>query len=181
MDGHLECLDDLNESVENQREALGDQVFDILGTVLTGQDLQGLLSRAISGQDGGSAQAVVEEKLGQDLEAEVARRQSAISDLTDEDLARLRGVLAESQVRSLQGRVVEDFVTEAMQRLGGDIRLLGDGRSRVGYVPDPVRARAEQAGRPVERRYPLLAFHRDGIEALPSSVLRAQLALKSSG
>ena len=149
--------------LEAQREALGDQVFDVLGSVLTGRDLQGLLTEALRGGGGAHAEQVVEEKVGRDLEVEVARRAAAISDLTDEDLVRLRSMLADSRVRSLQGRVIEDFVTEAMHRLGGDLNV-SEGRCAVGYVPEDVRSWAHEQGTSVERRYAQLAFHRSAIE-----------------
>ena len=156
----------LLEKVEAQRQALGDQVFDVLGEVLSGRDLRDLLASALRGETRDQIRAVVEQRVGADLERAVASRTEAVSQLTAEDLASLRALMTLSAARRVQPELTDHFVRDAMARLRGDVRTGGDGRCRVVHVPERVRGWSGSVAGAVRRRYEALAFDRRAIEVV---------------
>ena len=151
----------LLDKLEVQREALGDQVFDVLGQVLTGSDLNELLTRAIRYGDQPQVRArlhqVVDEKLGSDLAAAVELRRRHLSDLTDADLRQARRAMALAAAGTLQPHVVEPFVREALPQTRTEIAQVSDGVYVVPRVSGELRQSGD-ARRQVERRYDLVTF-----------------------
>ena len=152
----------LLDKLAAQREALGDQVFDVLGEVLSGSDLNELLTRAIRYGDQPEVRArldrVVDAKLGTDLTEAVALRRQHLSDLTDEDLRNARRAMALAAAGTLQPHVVEAFVREALPLTRTEIAEAGGGRYVVPRVSGELRQPRDGVGRQVDRRYDLVTF-----------------------
>jgi superfamily II DNA or RNA helicase len=148
----------LLDKLAAQREALGDQVFDVLGEVLTGSDLNELLTSAIRYGDRSAVRArlnqVVDQKVGTDLAEAVALRRQHLSDLTNEDLRQARRAMALAAAGTLQPDAVRSFVLDALPLTRSEVALGGDGR----YVVSRVSGELRQADRAVDRRYDLVTF-----------------------
>jgi superfamily II DNA or RNA helicase len=154
--------------LETQRQALGDQVFDVLGEVLTGADLSGLLSRALRAEAGDTSVARaaadrIEQMVGRDLEGAIDVRRRSVSDFSDRDVATLAETLLRAKAGTLQPYVTEPFVRSALARLRGEIREAGGGCWRIARLPLAVREHASASGS-VDRRYDLVTFGREAID-----------------
>lgn len=139
--------------LEVQRDALGDQVFDVLGQVLTDASLGQLLSRALEG----APDAEIDSALGRvstDLESAVRERAASVSTLTLEELTALRRGMELARAASFQPDVVRDFTLTALSRMHGDVVPRGD-MWQVRHVPERVRA---SSGSGVRHRYELITF-----------------------
>ena len=156
----------LLDKLEQAREALGGQVFDVLGKLeFDGRPLRELLLEAIrygeqpevrarlntamdNTLDRGKLQALLEERaLAQD--AMDARR-----------VHRIREDMERAEAQRLQPHYVESFFLEAFQRLGGTSRQRETRRFEITHVPATVRSRDRLIGigAPVLSRYERIAF-----------------------
>ena len=154
--------------LEVQREALGDQVFDVLGQVLTDASLGQLLTRALDGADAGEIESALG-RVSSDLEQAVRERTASVSTLTPEELAVLRRDMDLARASSFQPDVIRDFTLAALSRLRGEIRPIGDGW-RVDHVPERVR---NALGSPLPTRYDEVVFAQTG--STPLSMVPAEL------
>lgn len=143
----------LLEKVEVQRQALGDQVFDVLGEVLTDMSLSQLLTRALGADDHSEIESELD-SVSDRLESAVAKRAASISTLTPEELAVLRREMEIAKAMSFQPDVTRDFVLRAAPLLHVDIAARGDAW-RVAYVPTKLR---EVFGSSLMTRYDRVAF-----------------------
>ncbi|WP_162251488.1 MULTISPECIES: helicase-related protein [unclassified Nocardioides] len=150
-----DVLQTLFEKLEVQRQALGDQVFDVLGQVLTDSSLSTLLERALDGANQAEiAQAL--DRVSDDLASAVKERAAAVSTLTEEELAVLRQEMELARAASFQPDVVKDFTLTALARFRGDIAQAGS-TWQVRHVPQNVRGTADSGVLP---RYDRLIFGR---------------------
>ncbi|MGQ0615462.1 MAG: helicase-related protein [Acidimicrobiia bacterium] len=151
----------LLEKLEEQRKALGGQVFDVLGAALPGRALRDLLIEAIRYGDQPEVRArlseVVDATVGDGLSDLVAEQALASDVLAVADVERIRRELAEAEARRLQPHYVRSWFTDAFARLGGRMIEREVGRFEVTRVPEAVRQRDRQigVGAPV-----LPAYHR---------------------
>ncbi|KAA0098901.1 helicase [Mycolicibacterium sp. P1-18] len=144
----------LLEKVEVQRKALGDQVFDVLGEVLTDISLSQLLTRAIRKEADDREIEVELDTVSGRLESAVAKRASSVSTLTPEELAVLRRGMEIAKAMSFQPDVARDFVLRAAPLLHVDIAAQADAW-RVAYVPTKLR---DNFGSSLMARYDRVAF-----------------------
>ena len=144
----------LLEKVEVQRQALGDQVFDVLGEVLTEISLSQLLRRALGGEtDHGEIESELDTVSGR-LKSAVAKRAASVSTLTPEELAVLRREMEIAKAMSFQPDVARDFMLRAAPLFHVDIAAQGNAW-RVAYVPTKLR---ELFGSSLRTRYDRVAF-----------------------
>lgn len=144
----------LLEKVEVQRQALGDQVFDVLGEVLTDMSLSQLLTRALGREaDHGEIEAELDTVSGR-LESAVAKRAASVSTLTLDELAGLRREMEIAKAMSFQPDVARDFTLRAAPLFHVDIATQGNAW-RVAYVPTKLR---ELFGSSLMTRYDRVAF-----------------------
>jgi superfamily II DNA or RNA helicase len=170
----------LLEKLEEARQALGGQVFDVLGKLeFEGKPLRELLLEAIRYGD----QPDVRARLTRAVEHGVDR--AHLVDLI-EDRARAPdaqdptpggrggGEMERAEARRLQPHSIESFFLEAFKRLGGNVREREPRRYEITHVPAPVRSRDRQVGTgdPVLTRYERIAFEKSLI-ALPGQPLAA--------
>jgi len=172
----------LLEKLEEAREALGGQVFDVLGKLqFEGRPLRDLLIEAVRYGDQPEVRARLTRAIerGVDrprLEALIEERALARDSMDSSRVARVREEMERAEAARLQPHYVESFFLEAFQRLGGTARQREPRRYEVTHVPPPVRSRDRQigAGDAVLARYERVAFEKDLI-APPGQPLAAFL------
>lgn len=170
----------LLEKLEQARQALGGQVFDVLGKLqFEGKPLRDLLIQAIRYGD----QPEVRARLTHAIADAVDRSQ--LQDLIEERalahdamdvhrVARVREDMERASARRLQPHYVESFFLEAFKQLGGALRRREPRRYEVIHVPAPVRNRDRLIGigEPVLPRYERIAFEKS-LVAPPGQPLAA--------
>ncbi|MBB2989653.1 superfamily II DNA or RNA helicase [Mycolicibacterium iranicum] len=128
----------LLEKLEVQREALGDQVFDVLGDVLTEMSLSQLLTRAVAREAATDEINAELDSVSGRLERAVAKRTESVSTLTPEELSALRHEMELARAMSFQPHVVRDFVLRAAPIFHVDIAQRGNAW-QIAYVPTKLR------------------------------------------
>ena len=170
----------LLEKLEEARQALGGQVFDVLGKLqFEGRALRELLVEAIRYGDQPEVRARLTRAIehGVDrphLERLIDDRALAHDVMDASRVARVREEMERAEARRLQPFYIETFFLEAFKRLGGTVRQREPRRYEVTHVPAPVRNRDRQIGTgdPVLGRYERIAFEKDLI-APPGEPLAA--------
>jgi SNF2 family DNA or RNA helicase len=158
----------LLEKLEQARQALGGQVFDVLGKLqFEGRPLRELLIEAIRYGE----QPEVRARLTQVIANAVDRQQ--LQNLLEEralahdamDASRVHGIredMERADARRLQPHYIESFFLEAFRKLGGTVQQREPRRYEVTHVPAPVRTRDRLigVGEPVLPRYERIAFEK---------------------
>ena len=158
----------LLEKLEQARETLGGQVFDVLGKLeFEGRPLRELLLDAIRYGEQPEVRARLDTAVDQALD------RGAIQDLLEERqlvhdamdatrVQRVREEMERAEARRLQPHYVESFFHEAFARLGGTARQREARRYQVTHVPALLRNRDRVLGigEPVLPRYERIAFER---------------------
>jgi superfamily II DNA or RNA helicase len=170
----------LLEKLEEARQALGGQVFDVLGKLqFDGRPLRDLLIEAIRYGDQPEVRArltrAIEHGVDRPHLQELIEERALAHDAMDTSrVARIREEMERAEARRLQPHYIESFFLEAFKRLGGTARQREPRRYEITHVPAPVRNRDRQigAGDPVLARYERIAFEKDLI-APPGQPLAA--------
>jgi SNF2 family DNA or RNA helicase len=167
----------LFEKIEQQRQALGGGVFDILGKLFQEKPLRELLIEAIRYGDSPEVKA----RLFQAVD-NLADRQRCQDLLEERALARdsmdaaavrkIREDMERAEARRLQPHFIASFFLEAFRRLGGALHERGSKRYEITRVPAAIRSRGRQIGRgsPVLDRYERITFEKELI-SLPGQPL----------
>ena len=145
-------------------QALGGQVFDVLGEAFRGESLRDLLIQAIRyGEQPhvkARLRAVVDATVGDAL-LEVVHERALVSDvMTVADVERIRDEMERAEARKLQPHFIRSFFLEAFSLLGGSVRERETGRFEITHVPAELRRRDRQIGlgAPLLRRYERVTF-----------------------
>ncbi|MBM3495167.1 MAG: DUF3883 domain-containing protein, partial [Armatimonadetes bacterium] len=168
----------LLEKLEEARQALGGQVFDVLGKLqFEGKPLRELLIEAVRYGELPEVRArlarVVEEGVDRNQLQNLLEDRSLAHDVMDASrVARVREDMERAEARRLQPHYIESFFLEAFKRLGGSSREREPRRYEVTHVPAPVRHRDRLIGTgdPVLERYERIAFEKP-LLAPPGKVL----------
>jgi len=158
----------LLEKLEQARQSLGGQVFDVLGKLqFEGKPLRDLLIRAIRYGERPEVKAYLTTVLDQTLD------RAHLRDLLDDralahdamDASRVQHIredMERADARRLQPHYIESFFDEAFKRLGGTLTQREPRRYEVTHVPAPVRNRDRLIGigEPVLPRYERIAFEK---------------------
>ncbi len=158
----------LLEKLGEARNALGGQVFDVLGTLqFEGRPLRDLLIEAIRYGERPEVRArltqvvanTFDRKHLQDLMEE---RALAHDTMDASRVYRIREEMERAEARRLQPHYIESFFLEAFQRLGGATKLREPRRYEITHVPAPIRSRDRSigVGEPVLPRYERIAFEK---------------------
>ncbi|GMV60073.1 MAG: hypothetical protein AMXMBFR72_31660 [Betaproteobacteria bacterium] len=158
----------LLEKLEEARQALGGQVFDVLGKlVFDGRPLKELLVEAIRYGDRPDVRArlnqVVDQALDRTKLRDLLEERALAHDAMDASrVYRIREEMERAEARRLQPHYIESFFLEAFQRLGGTARQREPRRYEVSHVPAPIRNRDRVIGvrEPVLPRYERIAFEK---------------------
>jgi len=159
----------LLEKIEQQRLALGDGVFDVLGNLFQEVSLHKLLLEAVRYGD----QPEVRERLYQavDNAANQHRVRELLADyslaqdsLDTTQVQQIREEFERAQARRLQPHFVASFFKAAFEHLGGALYSRESKRYEITRVPAVIRERGKLLGsRIVLQRYERITFHKEEI------------------
>lgn len=158
----------LLEKLEEARQALGGQVFDVLGKLhFAGKPLRELMIEAIRYGDRPEVRArltqAIEHAVDRDHLQNLLEERALANDAMDQShVARVREAMERAEARRLQPHYVEAFFLEAFRRLGGSVRERESRRYEITHVPAPLRRRNRQigTGEAVLERYERIAFEK---------------------
>lgn len=162
----------LFQKLNTEREALGGQVFDILGEVFEGRSLRDLLIEAIQYGENPEVRARLLEKIDNTMEQEhlreIIKRNALCTESMDEaTLAATREEMEKAEARKLQPHFIRTFFTNAFARYGGELRPREAGRYEIRNVPSILRERsrriANKNGLTVQQRYERVCFEKSGV------------------
>ena len=152
--------------LEEERQALGGKVFDILGKVsFDNKSLRDLLIEAVRYGNDPEVRArlnrVVDKSLNPQIFRDIIRENALTDDVMDIHMVNaIREDMERVEAHKLQPHFIESFFLDAFQQLGGRIRKREAGRYEITSVPYAVRNRdmAIGYGEPVLNRYERVCF-----------------------
>jgi superfamily II DNA or RNA helicase len=158
----------LLEKLDEEREALGGQVFDVLGRVaFDNRPLRELLLEAVRYGDQPEVRArltqVVDRALNRDHIRRLLEERALACDTMDvRRVQAIREDMERAEARRLQPHYISSFFCDAFQRLGGSIREREPDRFEISHVPAVIRSRDRQIGTgdPVLSRYERITFEK---------------------
>jgi superfamily II DNA or RNA helicase len=158
----------LLEKLEQARQALGGQVFDVLGKLqFEGKPLRDLLIQAVRYGDQPEVRArlttVLDHALDRGHLQDLLEERVLAHDAMDASrVHRIREDMERAEARRLQPHYIESFFHEAFQQLGGSVKQREPRRYEITHVPAPVRNRDRLIGigEPVLTRYERVAFEK---------------------
>ncbi|MBK8177041.1 MAG: DUF3883 domain-containing protein [Rhodospirillales bacterium] len=159
----------LLEKLEQARQTLGGQVFDVLGKLqFEGRPLRELLIDAIRYGEQPEVRArltqVVESAFDKGHLQDLLEDRALAHDTMDVTrVHRIREEMERAEARRLQPHYIESFFMEAFRGLGGAAKLREPRRYEITHVPAPVRNRDRLIGfgEPVLPRYERIAFDKE--------------------
>lgn len=175
-----EVYDLLLRKIEEQRQALGGRVFDVLGKVSFGErPLRDLLIEAIRYGDKPDVKARMERIVAEAFDTQKLLRlldQSlAHNNMDATKLLQVREEMERAQARRLQPHYIASFFREAFQHLGGTLSEREPRRYEIRYVPRELRDRDRIIGRgkPLQQRYERVTFEKElvGVAGKPLAEL----------
>ncbi len=161
----------LLEKLSRAREALGGQVFDVLGKLsFEGKSLRELLIEAIRYGEQPDVQdylnRVIEHSLDQQQLRNLIEERALVHDVMDDrTLRRVREDMERAEARRLQPHYIESFFLKAFTYLGGTIRPREEKRYEITHVPAIIRNRDRLIGNrePLLSRYERVTFEKEYI------------------
>jgi len=158
----------LLKKLEQARQALGGQVFDVLGKIqFEGRPLRELLIQAIRYGEQPEIRARLTQAIANAVDTSQLQNlledRALAHDVMDVSrVARVREEMERAAARRLQPFYIESFFLEAFSQLGGTVRQREARRYEVTHVPAPVRNRDRLigTGEPVLARYERIAFEK---------------------
>lgn len=158
----------LLEKLEQARQSLGGQVFDVLGKLqFQGKSLRELLIEAIRHGEKPEVMAylttVLDGALDRNHLQDLLDERALAHDAMDASrVHRIREDMERADARRLQPHYIESFFHEAFKRLGGTVKQREPRRYEITHVPAPVRHRDRLIGfgEPVLPRYERIAFEK---------------------
>lgn len=158
----------LLEKLEQAREALGGQVFDVLGKLqFDGKPLRDLLIEAIRHAEQPDVRArltqVVANAFDREKLQDLLEEHALAHDSMDASrVYHIREDMERAEAKRLQPHYIESFFLEAFQHLGGTVKQREPRRYEVKHVPASVRNRDRLIGlgEPVLSKYERIAFEK---------------------
>jgi len=156
----------LLEKLEQARQSLGGQVFDVLGKLqFEGRPLRELLIQAIRYGERPEVKAYLTTVLDQALDREqlqdLLEERALAHDAMDAGrVMRIREEMERAEARRLQPHYIASFFHEAFHHLGGSQKKRESGRFEITHVPALIRHRDRLIGlgEPVLTRYERITF-----------------------
>ncbi len=170
----------LLEKLDEERKALGGQVFDVLGR-LTFEDrpLRELLLEAVRYGDQPEVRArltrVIDQALDRGHLRQLLEERALVRDSMDaRRVQQIREDMERAEARRLQPHFIATFFMEAFRLLGGTIREREPKRYEITHVPAVIRNRDRAIGirEPVLQKYERITFEKDLIN-VPGKSLAA--------
>lgn len=158
--------------LEEARQSLSGQVFDVLGKVVfDGRPLRDLLVEAIRYGEQPEIRARLLQQVEmaldrQHLQKLVEERALAHDAMDASRVHKIREDMERAEARRLQPHYIESFFLEAFKHLGGQLSQRETRRYQIANVPAPIRNRDRMIGigEPVLPRYERVAFEKDLIQ-----------------
>ena len=158
----------LLDKLEQARQSLGGQVFDVLGKLeFEGRPLRELLLDAIRYGEQPEVRARLDTAVDQALDRAALQdlleeRQLAHDAMDATRVQRVREEMERAEARRLQPHYIESFFREAFRQLGGSARQRETRRYQVSHVPALIRNRDRVIGtsEPVLPRYERIVFEK---------------------
>jgi superfamily II DNA or RNA helicase len=155
--------------LEEEREALGGKVFDILGKMtFNNRPLRDLLIEAVRYGNDPEVRARLNQVVDKSMDPEVFRQLIKENALTDDvmDIHTVNAIkedMERIEAHKLQPHFIEAFFVEAFKGLGGRIQPREKGRYEITSVPYAVRNRDMQIGfgESVLKRYERVCFDKE--------------------
>ena len=159
----------LLDKLDQARETLGGQVYDVLGKLqFEGKSLRDLMIEAIRYGD----QPEVRARMTTALEGSLDRghlqdlledRALANDSMDASRVHRIREDMERADARRLQPHYIESFFHEAFKQMGGKTKEIETRRYQITHVPAPIRNRDRiiGIGEPVLTRYERIAFEKN--------------------
>ncbi len=159
----------LLDKIDEARQALGGQVFDVLGKLqFEGKPLRQLLIEAIRYGEQDDVRARLTKAVASAVDRthleDLIEDQALATDAMDSSrVARVREDMERAEARRLQPHFIESFFIEAFKQLGGSIRQRESRRYEITHVPATVRQRDRLIGlgETVLQRYERVTFDKD--------------------
>ena len=159
----------LLNKLQEARDALGGQVFDVLGKLdFGGKPLRDLLIEAIRYSELPEVKArlttTIETALDvTHLESLIQDRALVTESFTPESVFRIKEEMERAALKRLQPGFIRSFFLDAFQRLGGSIHERETKRYEITLVPASIRNRDRQIGsrEPVLTRYERVTFDKE--------------------
>src|SRR5579885_3397144 len=156
----------LFEKLEEERKALGGQVFDVLGKVtFANRPLRELVLEAVRYGDQPDVRArltqAVENAFDRARLRELLEERALARDTMDVTrVQEIREEMERAEARRLQPHFIADFFLEAFRLLGGSVRAREPGRYEITHVPASIRTRDRVigTGAPILPRYERITF-----------------------
>lgn len=171
----------LFQKLEEERQALGGKVFDILGKVtFDNKSLRELLIEAVRYGNDPEVRArlykVVDNSLDPKIFRKILEENALTEDVMDVHMVNaIREDMERMEAHKLQPHFIEGFFMEAFKSLGGRIRNRENGRYEIISVPYAVRNRDMVIGygEPVLNRYERICFDKKycTVQSLPQAEL----------
>ncbi|MDX9872402.1 MAG: helicase-related protein [Clostridia bacterium] len=159
----------LFDKLEQEREALGGKVFDILGKVtFNNRPLRELLIEAVRYGNDPEVRDRLYQVVDRSLDREALRALIEEHALTEDTMdihqvMAIREDMERMEAHKLQPHFIEAFFIEAFFSVGGKVRPREKGRYEITFVPFAVRSRDMQIGfgEPVLQRYERICFDKE--------------------
>lgn len=156
----------LFQKLEEERQALGGKVFDILGKVtFDNKSLRELLIEAVRYGNDPEVRARLNRVVDSSLDPEAFKKIIADNALTEDvmdvhTVNMIREDMERMEAHKLQPHFIEAFFMEAFKSLGGRIRRREENRYEITSVPYAIRSRDMLigCGQPVLNRYERICF-----------------------
>lgn len=171
----------LFSKLEEERQALGGKVFDILGKMtFDNKSLRELLIEAVRYGNDPQVRArlnqVVDHNMNRESFQKLIDERALTDDVMDIHVVNtIREDMERIEAHKLQPHFIESFFLEAFKSLGGKVRKRETGRYEITSVPYPVRNRDMQIGfgEPVLKRYERICFDKEycNVPGLPQAAL----------
>lgn len=154
----------LLEKLEEQRAALGDRVYDVLGQLFQGNALRDLMIAAIKEASAPERQRylieVVDPKVSEGIPELLKANQLVPSKLESAEVDQIRREMERAEAARLQPHHIESFFHKAFADVGGSLRIRESHRFEVRSVPGEIkeRDRVTGYGQPVVNSYHRVTF-----------------------
>jgi superfamily II DNA or RNA helicase len=159
----------LFDKLEIEREALGGQVFDVLGEMtFENKSLRDLLIEAIRYGNDPERKAFLDRVLDEaldhvKLEKLLQERSLHAITMTKSGVQEIREEMDRAAARKLQPHFIADFFLTAFKVFGGSVTEKEKGRYQVLHVPSAIRNRDRIIGtrEPILKSYERITFHKE--------------------
>ena len=158
----------LLKKLEEERNALGGKVFDILGKIsFDNKSLSELLKEAVrygnNPQSREYLNTVIDSSLDRENLQNLLTERALTEDiLTSDMVTKVHEEMERMEVHKLQPHFIENFFVESFKRLGGKIYLRDNGRRyEITRVPSDIRNYNKNFGKNILQKYERICFSKD--------------------